>query len=67
MVPKILTGEVVKMNYDKPPTCPKCAETTLQPNEQHSGLKVDRHPINGIVFLLIYCANCGVIIGVAKE
>ncbi len=55
------------MNYDKPPTCPKCGETTLHPNEYHSGLKIDRRTINGIVILLVYCANCGAIVGITAE
>lgn len=55
------------MPNDKPPTCPKCGETTLYPNKFHSGLKVERKSINGISFLIVYCANCGAIVGVAKE
>lgn len=55
------------MPNDKPPTCPKCGESTLHPNEYHSGLKIERRPINGITFLIVYCANCGAIVGVTKE
>lgn len=55
------------MPNDKPPMCPKCGETTLYPNEIHSGLKLERKPINGIMLLIVYCANCGAIVGVTKE
>jgi len=55
------------MPNDKDPACPKCGETTLHPNEYHSGLKLSRKTINGIALLLVYCANCGAIVGVTKE
>ena len=55
------------MINDKEPSCPKCGETTLHPNEFHSGLKMNKRTINGIVIFLVYCANCGTIIGVTRE
>lgn len=53
--------------YDKPMKCPFCGETSLHPNGTHSGLKMERRPINGITFLILYCANCGAIVGITKE
>jgi len=55
------------MGNDKPASCPKCGESTLDPNEFHSGLKAVPKNINGIRFLLIYCANCGAIVGTVKD
>ncbi len=55
------------MPNDKDPKCPGCGETTLHPNEYHSGLKTKRQLINGVSFLLVYCANCGCIVGTTKE
>ena len=55
------------MPNDKDPKCPGCGETTLDPNEYHSGLKTKTHPINGKMYLLVYCANCGHIIGLVNR
>ena len=55
------------MPNDKDPKCPGCNETTLHSSEFHSGLKTKRQNINGAMFLLVYCANCGYIIGATKE
>lgn len=55
------------MEHDKEPACPKCKETKLDPNEYHSGLKARPKNINGKRVLLIYCANCGVIISIIKD
>lgn len=55
------------MPNDRDAKCPGCGETTLGPNEFHSGLKIKKQNINGIGFQLIYCANCGTIIGVTRE
>lgn len=55
------------MDIDKPPTCPKCGETTLNPNEYHSGLKTEVKNISGTKFIIVYCSNCGAIVGVVKD
>ncbi len=55
------------MEFDKPPMCPKCKETMLDPNEIHNGLKTTPKIINGVRLLLVSCANCGAILGVMKK
>ena len=55
------------MEHDKEPSCPKCGESILDPNEYHSGLKARPKNIIGKRMLLLYCANCGAIISIVRD